>query len=369
MQKTVMNLPWAAEKLALQTAKFWIYFARKFLVRCKDVYMKSRSKELIDKAIAATVSAIEIYNKPDFQYRAETFCILAINGWELLIKAKWLNENNNKIHSLYVKQPRQKKDGSKSKKLKIKRTRSGNPFTYSLDYLAKKLIEQGHLEQNALANIQALLELRDSSVHFYNSSRNFANKLQEIGAASVKNFVSLVEEWFERDLSEFNLYLMPLSFVNPPTQTKAVVLNKEEKNFLDYLGELETEADEADSKYVVTININVKFTRSKTDEALNVRIVDSANSDAPEVRITEEDALEQYPWDYKTLTDKCKKRYPDFKLNNTYHKIRKSVCEEKKEKLCKTRYLDPSNPKSSTKQFYKPEILREFDKHYSKCNK
>ncbi len=50
--------------------------------------MKSRSKELVDRAIAATVSAIEIYNKPDFRYRAETFCILAINGWELLFKAK-----------------------------------------------------------------------------------------------------------------------------------------------------------------------------------------------------------------------------------------------------------------------------------------
>ena len=39
-------------------------------------------------AIAATVGAIEIYNKPDFPYRSETFCILAINGWELLLKAK-----------------------------------------------------------------------------------------------------------------------------------------------------------------------------------------------------------------------------------------------------------------------------------------
>ena len=71
--------------------------------------MKSRSKRLLDKSIAATVAAIEIYNKPDFQYRGETFSILAINGWELLFKAKWLNENNNKIRSLYVKERRQKK--------------------------------------------------------------------------------------------------------------------------------------------------------------------------------------------------------------------------------------------------------------------
>lgn len=31
--------------------------------------MKARSKELLDRAVAATVAAIEIYNKPDFLYR------------------------------------------------------------------------------------------------------------------------------------------------------------------------------------------------------------------------------------------------------------------------------------------------------------
>ena len=330
--------------------------------------MKSRSKELIDKAIAATVSAIEIYNKPDFRYRAETFCILAVNGWELLIKAKWLKQNGSKIQSLYKKERFQKKDGSKSKRARIKRTRSGNPFTHGLDYLAKKLVAQGHLEQNALANIQALLELRDSSVHFYNPSRNFANKLQEIGAASVKNFVSLVEEWFEQDLSEFNFYLMPLSFINLPKQTKSVVLNKEEENFLNYLEQLETEGDESDSKYSVTINMDIKLTRSKSNDALGVRIVDSTNTDAPEVRITEEDALKQYPWDYKTLTDKCRKRYIGFKMNKEFYKIKNSVCEEKKEKVCKIRYLDPKNPNGSKKPFFKPEILIEFDKHYTKRN-
>jgi hypothetical protein len=30
--------------------------------------MKSRSKELLDRPVAATVAAVEIYNKPDFLY-------------------------------------------------------------------------------------------------------------------------------------------------------------------------------------------------------------------------------------------------------------------------------------------------------------
>ncbi|BAW80716.1 hypothetical protein TAO_1346 [Candidatus Nitrosoglobus terrae] len=36
------------------------------------------------------LSAIEIYNKPDFKYREEIFSIIAINAWELLLKAKWV---------------------------------------------------------------------------------------------------------------------------------------------------------------------------------------------------------------------------------------------------------------------------------------
>ena len=331
--------------------------------------MESPSKELIDKAIAATVSAIEIYNKPDFRYRAETFCILAINGWELLFKAKWLNENDNKIESLYVTEYRQKNDGLENKEPKIKRTRSGNPFTHSLDHIARKLTEQRYLEQNVLANIEALLELRDSSIHFYNSSPNFANRLQEIGAASLQNFASLVEEWFNRDLNGFNFYLMPLSFVGLPRETKAILLNKEEKKFLNYLEQLKIHADETNSKYAVAINVEVKFTRSKAKEAHGVQIVNPDNPNAVEVRMTEEQMLEGYPWDYQRLTEKCKRRYSDFKINGTYHNIRKSICEEKKEKLCKIRYLDPSNPKSTTKQFYKPEILNEFDKHYTRRDK
>ena len=289
--------------------------------------MKSRSKKLLDKSIAVTVAAIEIYNKPDFQYREETFSILAINGWELLFKAKWLDENDNKIQSLYVRERRQKKDGCKSKKQTIKRTQSGNPFTHSLDHLAKKLIEQKHLEQNAWTNIQALIELRNSSVHFYNSSRDFAKRLQEIGAASLENFVSLAREWFNRDLSEFNFYLMPLSFVDLPTQTKAIVSNKEEQNFLNYLEHLEAEADETDSKYFVTINMDVKFLRSREKDALGVRT--TLNPNAPEVRVTEVDIREEYPWSYHQLTEKCKERYPDFKCNQEYHNIRKSLCEKK----------------------------------------
>jgi len=92
--------------------------------------MKAKSQELFEKSLAAMVASIEVYNKPDFEYREETFAILAVNGWELLLKAKWLKDNDNKIRSLYVHEKGKKKDGTPSKKLIVKLTRCGNPFTH-----------------------------------------------------------------------------------------------------------------------------------------------------------------------------------------------------------------------------------------------
>ena len=74
--------------------------------------MKSKSNELLDKSISAMIAAIEVYNKPDFLYRGETFSILAINSWELLLKAKYLKDNHNKMRSLYVMEPVINKDGN-----------------------------------------------------------------------------------------------------------------------------------------------------------------------------------------------------------------------------------------------------------------
>ena len=317
--------------------------------------MKSYSQKLLEKAIAATVAAIEIYNKPAFQYRSETFSILAINGWELIVKAKWLIEDNDDVQSLYI--------ADKTKTFKL--NRSGNPLTHDFFYLAKKLVEKKHLTQNTLTNIEMLLEIRYSSIHFFNSSPEFTNKLQTIGAASIQNFASLAKEWFDRDLSEFDFHLMPLSFVALPSQTEAVVFNKEEQNFLDFLNQRETEADETDSQFAVTINFEVKLKRSKSKDALGVFV--TTDPDATPIHVTEEQVLEKFPWDFKRLTAKCQERYLDFKCNQRYHDIKKSLCEDRDKDLCKTRYLDPNKPDGIQRTFYKPSILEEFDKHYEKA--
>ncbi len=322
--------------------------------------MKARSKQLVDRAIAATVAAIEIYNKPDFHYRNETFAVLAVNGWELLLKAKWLIDHNNDIRSLYVVQPQKKKDGTLSKRAKIKGTRSGNPFTHGIEFLGKRLVQQKRLDEKVWKNIEVLLEIRDSAVHFYNQSPAFALRLYEVGAASVKNFVALLEDWFKRDLSEFNLYLLPLSFGGTPKSD--ALLNAEELKFLNYLAGVEPKAGHPGGRFSVTVNVEVKFVRSKSRDAIPVVV--TKNRKAMAVQLTEEQIREKYPWDYNRLTAECRKRYKDFKVIDEYHEMRKRLLKDPK--FGTVRYLDPGNPKSSKKPLFDPNILAEFDKRYTR---
>ena len=83
-------------------------------------------RSLLDKSVGSMLSAIEIYNKPDFNYREESFAILSVNSWELLLKAYLLKINHFNVNSLYVKDSK-KKDGTPSKRKVVAINRCNNP--------------------------------------------------------------------------------------------------------------------------------------------------------------------------------------------------------------------------------------------------
>ena len=307
------------------------------------------------------ISAIEIYNKPDFKYREETFAILAINSWELLLKAKWLKENNNKIRSLYVEEKVKKKNGENSKKQVIKTTSCGNAFTHSLDYLAIKLEEKKILDSLAKQNIDALREIRDSSVHFYNRNNLFAIRLQEVGSACVKNFVQATRSWFNYDLSKYNFYLMPLAFVNSGSDMNMIELNKEEANLVRYISLLDA-ANDPNSDYSVSVNIEFNFSKSKTKDALDFQITNDQN--APKIQLSEDQLKSKYSLKYKTLTNRCRDRYTDFKTNNKYHDLRIPLHGNLKYSI--TKKLDPDNPKSSKQEWFSESVFTVFDTVFTK---
>src|SRR5688572_7340333 len=142
----------------------------------------SKCNALMKKAIAAGLSAIEIYNKPSFAYREETFSVLMINAWELMLKGRILQQNDNKMKSILHCEPRQKKDGSKTKKQYPKKNRSGNNMTIGLTRAVNILrSDTKHpLPIEVVENITMLEEIRDNSVHFHNAHIGLSAKIQEV---------------------------------------------------------------------------------------------------------------------------------------------------------------------------------------------
>ena len=156
--------------------------------------------------------------------------------------------------------------------------------------------------------------------------------------------------------------MMPLTFVALPSNVQGSLLNAEESNFLAFLDGLDEADVDPESPYSVSVNVEFRFIRSKSRDALPVQV--TTDPSALPVKLTEEDIRERYPWDYTTLTKRCKSRYDNFKTNPNYHKIRKGL--ETDERYARPRFLDPGNTKSAKKTFFNPNIMLEFDKHYNK---
>lgn len=328
--------------------------------------MKSRSRLMLEKSIAAMLSAIEIYNKPDFKYREETFSVLCINSWELLLKAQVLHLSNNKLNCLYKTEFKILKSGKKATTSTIKKNRSGNPLSINL-FEAYNIITREFglkIDKAVHDNLLALTEIRDNSIHFINNDINIAIKIQEIGTASLQNYLHLVNEWFGNVLAKYNFYLMPISFFRDFNQASGISLNTKEKNLLNYIRKVEEKYDQKDvSNYNLTLRIDLKFQKVKSTTGLPVTISPN-DPTATIVQLSEEDINDKYPWNYDVLTTRCSKRYSDFKINTKYHKLRKKF--ELDQIYAYQRLLDPSNPNSSKKTFYNSNILKEFDQHYIK---
>ncbi len=328
--------------------------------------MKSRSRLMLEKSVSAMLSAIEIYNKPDFKYREETFSVLCINSWELLFKAKVLNLASNKLASLYVMEYRNLKSGKKSKKKHPKKNRSGNPLSINLFEAYRIVTEEYGVKINPAVfdNLNTITEIRDNSIHFVNDDLRLALKIQELGSASLQNYLHLVTAWFGDVLSGYNFYLMPLSFFRGFSEAQGVVLNNNEKKVLDFIKRSEETYDNYDEigDYNLTLRIDVKFQRVKSDSGLPVKVTNDPGATA--VVLSEEDFSDKYPWDYQVLSTRLSKRYSDFKMNAQYHVIRKKL--EENDKFAYERLLNPKNPSGGKKIFYNPNILREFDQHYTR---
>jgi hypothetical protein len=246
----------------------------------------------------------------------------------------------------------------------LKRNRAGNPQTLGLGQTIVALEQRTstRLVAEVRANLDALTEIRDNAVHYMNASPGLAKLVLEVGTAAVRNFIELARRWFNESLSSYNLFLMPIGFLSGSACATLVGLPNEEKKLLQYLGSLAASQGET-SDFQTLMEVNVSLTRVRPSEGtLNV-VIDNNDPAAIRITLTEEQVRGTYRWDYAELTGRLRERYRDFKANAEYHAIRKPL--EADHRFAHVRQLDPSSPRSPQKRFYNPNIVAEFDAHYT----
>jgi Protein of unknown function (DUF3644)/EC042_2821-lke REase len=327
----------------------------------------SRHSFLVEKAIHAAVAAIEIYNKPGFRYREESFAILMLNAWELILKARIVKENKNDIKSIEMWEPRRAKSGVPTKRLFPRKNRAGNNMTISVTQAVQTVAAYASdpIDRYAVENISLLIEVRDNAVHFVNTGKVLHKKVQEIGSASLRNFAYAAKTWFRADLEAYHFALMPVAF-ETPLGTLKTVFAENPKGAAGRLAKLLAEQESAfpfdpSKPYNVGVEVELRFVRKPTLDAINVK-VDPADPNAIPVTLTEEDVLKRYPWTYRDLLRETKKKLPNLKFNSTFNKVMAS-CEVDK-RYCHVRQLDPRKNKSSKQKFYSPNIVAELEKNF-----
>ncbi len=308
------------------------------------------SETLVEKSVQAALAAIEIYNKPDFRYREETFAILLINAWEILLKAKVLKDGLERMEALYLPDKNNPGDFIKS--------RSGNYRTLTIG----KAINALNLDQTLKANLFILVELRDNAIHFRNDSPILNTKLLEVGTSSLLSYLEICKEWFKKDLSQYNFYVMPMSFFHPH-ELQSYSVNSDSvqnQNLLRYIGKKEKEfPHDPLSQHSISLRLETKFVKSKMQ-------IDPNDPEAISVIVDEEDAFTKtYIWGCKEhLIPALKKRYSDFKVNPQFWSLLKGLKENPK--FCRARYLNTKTKKGMKQEWYNPNVVHEIDKHYKK---
>jgi hypothetical protein len=329
--------------------------------------MKVITESLLENSKSAIIGCVELHNKPVFKFRYEICTILAINGWELLLKA-YINEHHPDIKLI-------RKDGT------------SKSFEECLSYLSSQLGAEFRAEQE---NLEKLYEFRCHIIHFYKD--HIGTILYSLLHKSIIFYNRFLQKHFNIDLAEeTNLMLLPIGF--KPFSTPVDFLTKQSdlkessnavqtfiKSIISSTEKLDSEGIEESiltGYNVAVINENriknadiiAGITKNKSDSKLTVSNVLGAiqitnDEVAKKVNIEEETLFKTvYTMKYLDVVKQAKEMFSDFKRNAKFNQVMKGIKENPS--LHRKRYLDFVNKSGIGQDFYNPEVLNELKNHYT----
>jgi EC042_2821-lke REase/Protein of unknown function (DUF3644) len=334
---------------------------------------KSAGRRRLARALAANArsamfAAVEIHNKPVFQYRYEVCTLLVINAWELALKA-------------YIAQD------LKSVRL-IKKDGTTKPFVECVACVSSKL---GKTFEAVKQSLEILYEYRNKVAHFYQDDLGIV--ILGLLKSSVLFFGDFMEEQFGiRLYEEANLILLPIGFNKPMSpldflsnQSAAKECSDEVKAFLESI----KKSAESLQKQGISDSIVVNYTIGLVNESRikNADLTAAINNALPQgnvisiynvisaanltndpaaklLRLSEESIFNEiFTESYYDVIRMAKERFSDFSQNAEFHRIMGELKENPN--LAKRRLLNPKNPEGSAQTFYAKRILDELAKHYT----
>lgn len=153
------------------------------------------------------MAAIEIYNKPMFEYRDECTVILILNAWELTLKAV-LSKNKKSVFY-----PKQRNQPYRTLTWQDALSRGKTFFPNKIHSLPIQ------------RNLELLGTYRNNAVHFYNA-KDFGVVLYALAQTAIINFRDLLQEVFEIDLAEqITWQLLPIG-IRPPVDVVSYISGK-----------------------------------------------------------------------------------------------------------------------------------------------
>jgi hypothetical protein len=220
------------------------------------------------------------------------------------------------------------------------------------------------VDHSCIANVDALLEIRDSATHFVATNALLRKKLTEISLGSVRNYVTAAQAWFKLSFSDLNIASIPISFDLDQKEVDAVAKKSFDAvtKFLVYMENVEA-ALPPSPNFAFTVRVDFDLIKKRDDAAVKAAVVGGAEADL-KVTVEADKVPPGFTSTYNDLIKKLGERYADFKQNADFHQRMKPVKADPK--LCYERYVDPERKKGGKEAYFNPNALKALDSHYTR---
>ncbi|GAF48826.1 DUF3644 domain-containing protein [Rhodococcus wratislaviensis] len=262
-------------------------------------------RRLVDNSLAAMLSAVEVYNKPQMTYRDEVTVMLVVNAWELALKAT-LRKAHRPIFY-------QKKRGERYRSITL---------DDALGRVAAQKLWPTGIDGPAIsANIKALSEYRDRAIHLYNA-KGLGAVIYPFLQQNVLNYRDFMVARFNRDLADSMTWqLLPLGATAPAdavhfmrVDTSATVVT-EVQDFIDELRGYMDEAEAAGSDLARVATVyDIHLQSVKKLESADLLVAVSPTADG-QVVLKKTDPNQTHPYSMTELLSKVNERHTGRRLN------------------------------------------------------